>query len=144
LLDSLSAESRATMWATVLSASANWNSTQVHLAETAGEIVGLGACGSQRDSALRERGFVGEIGAIYVLRSQQGAGVGRSLMRLMAHDLAARAMPSASLWVLRENVRARGFFKRTGGAIVAEKVDIERNSTLHEVAYGWLDVAQLI
>ncbi|MCW1381976.1 GNAT family N-acetyltransferase [Novosphingobium sp. KCTC 2891] len=130
------------MWAAVLDAPASLNSTRVYVAENTGEM-GFGACGDQRDDALRERGFAGEIGAIYILRSQQGAGVGRALMSLMAHDLAARLMPGASLWVLRENVGARGFYKGLGGAIIFEKEVAKGDATLHEVAYGWPDLAHL-
>ena len=53
MLDRLSAESRAAMWATVLDAPANPNGTRVYVAESAGEIVGFGACGGQR----RDRGL---------------------------------------------------------------------------------------
>ena len=144
MLDGLSPESRAAMWATVLDAPSSPIGTRVHIAESAGEIVAFGACGGQRDDAMRERGFAGEIGAIYILRSQQCCGVGRALMSLMARDLMARQVPGASLWVLRENVRARGFYKGLGGAIITEKKVAEGDTTLHEVAYGWPDLAHLI
>ncbi len=144
MLNSLSAESRAAMWATVLDASATPDETRVYIAESAGEIVGFSACGGQRDAAMRERGFAGEIGAIYILRSQQGAGMGHALMRLMARDLIARPMPSASLWVLRQNAGARGFYEGLGGTIIIEKEVAEGDTTLHEVAYGWPDLAHLI
>lgn len=98
----------------------------------------------QRDDAMRERGFAGEIGAIYILRSQQGGGMGRALMSLMARDLMARPVSGASLWVLRENVGARGFYEDLGGAIITEKEVAESDTTLHEVAYGWSDLAHLI
>ena len=143
MLAGLSAESRATMWAAVLDAPASPNGRHVYVVESAGKIVGFGTCGGQRDDMLRKRGFAGEIGAIYVLRSQQGAGVGRALMNLMARDLLARLMPSASLWVLRENVKARSFYERLGGSIIAEKEITEGETTLHEVAYGWPDLAHL-
>ena len=144
MLADLSAESRASMWATVLSAPFSPNGTRVYVAERAGEIIGFGACGGQRDDTIRERGFAGEFGAIYILRSQQGAGVGRALMNLMARDLFARSVPSASLWVLRENVGARGFYEGLSGTIIVEKEVAEGDTTLHEVAYGWLDLAHLI
>ena len=85
-----------------------------------------------------------EIGAIYILRSQQGAGAGRALMSLMARDLVARTMPSASLWVLRDNMGARGFYEGLGGTIIFEKEVTEGGKTLHEVAYGWPHIAHLI
>lgn len=141
MLDGLSVESRAAMWTTVLNATASLNGIRVYVAERAGEIVGFGACGGQRDDGMRERGF---IGAIYILRSQQGAGVGRSLMGLMARDLVARPMPSASLWVLRENERARRFYEGLGGTIIAEKEVTEGDTILHEVAYGWLGLSHLV
>lgn len=106
ILADLSADRRAAMWATVLSAPSSPNGTRVYVAESAGEIIGFGACGGQRDDTMRERGFADEFGAVYILCLQQGAGVGRVLMNLMARDLVARTMPSASLWVLRENVGA--------------------------------------
>ena len=144
MLAGLSADSRAAMWATVLDAPASPNGTRVYVAESAGEIVGFGACGGQRDDAMRDRGFAGEFGAIYILRSQQGAGMGRALMNLMARDLVARPMPSAGLWVLRENVGARSFYEGLGGTIIIERQVAEGDTTLHEVAYGWPDVARLI
>lgn len=144
MLDDLSAESRSAMWATVLDVPASPLGTRVYVAENAGEIVAFGACGGQREDAMRERGFAGEIGAIYVLRSQQGGGVGRALMSLMARDLMARPVSGASLWVLHENVGARGFYEGLGGVIIIEKEVAEGDTTLHEVAYGWSDLAHLI
>jgi hypothetical protein len=52
-------------------------------------------------------------------------------MNLMARDLLARPMPSASLWVLRENVKARSFYDRLDGSIIAEKEITEGETTLH-------------
>jgi ribosomal protein S18 acetylase RimI-like enzyme len=144
MLADLSAESRAAMWEAVLDAPARRIGTRVHLAEEEGEVVGFGACGGQRDEGLRDRGFVGEFGAIYVLRSHQGGGVGRALMRLMARDLMARSMPSASLWVLDGNARARALYERLGGTILADKETVDGGVTLHEVAYGWTSLTSLI
>lgn len=144
MLTSLSADSRAAMWTTVLGAPARPDGTRVYVAENEGEIVGFGACGGQRDEAMREHGFAGEFGAIYILRSQQGAGVGRALMSLMARDLEARSMPSASLWVLFGNAGARGFYEGLGGTIITEREVADGDTTLHEVAYGWPNLASLI
>jgi ribosomal protein S18 acetylase RimI-like enzyme len=143
-LVSLSSDSRTAMWTIVISAPARPDGTRVYVAEIAGEIVGFGACGGQRDEAMRERGFAGEFGAIYILRSQQGAGVGRTLMTLMARDLDGRSMASAGLWVLRDNFAARGFYEGLGGTIITEREVADGDMTLHEVAYGWPDLAPLI
>lgn len=144
MLDGLSADRRSAMWAAVLEVPASPIATRVYVAESAGEIIAFGACGGQRDDAMRERGFVGEIGAIYVLQSHHAGGVGRALMNLLARDLMARPVSGASLWVLRENLGARGFYERLGGAIITEKAAADGDRSLHEVAYGWPDLPRLI
>lgn len=144
MLADLSAESRATMWEAVLDAPVTEEGMRTHLAESGGDLVGFGACGGERDDALRARGIVGEIGAIYVSRSHQCTGVGLSLMNLMARDLVARSMSSVSLWVLRENVRARRFYERLGGTAVAGKEVIGDKMVMYEVAYGWSTLDRLI
>jgi acetyltransferase (GNAT) family protein len=68
-LDELSVEVRSAMWRGVLG-----DRTNVFVAENGNDIVGFGACGRQRNEALREQGFDGEIGALYVLKPQQRSG----------------------------------------------------------------------
>ena len=142
-LDELSAEARSAMWSTVLNAPATRDRTAVFVAENGREIIGFGACGGQRDRKLKDQGFGAEIGAIYVLEAYQRAGVGNALMRLMARTLLARSRRAASLWVLRENVRARGFYERLGGARIGERVERLSGVTLVEVAYGWRDLRSI-
>lgn len=48
------------------------------------------------------------------------------------------------LWVLRENIAAREFYRRLGGEAVPEKEEKRANATLVETAYGWRELAQLI
>lgn len=143
LLDGLSTEARSAMWRTVLNGSANWDGTNIFVAEIGRDIVGFGACGGQRDRELRKQGFDGEIGAIYVLESQQRAGVGQGLMRLMARSLLGRGRKAASLWVVRENVGARSFYEKLGGTLLGEKIDDLPGASLVEVAYGWSDLGPL-
>jgi ribosomal protein S18 acetylase RimI-like enzyme len=131
------------MWRSVLTRSAAPEGTQVFIAEAGGDIVGFGACGDQRDGKLGEQGFDGEIGAIYVLKSHQRAGIGIGLMRLMAHSLLGRGRKAASLWVLRENLFARAFYERLGGTLIGERVDELSGATVAEVAYGWSDLNSL-
>lgn len=143
LLEGLDAHARSVMWRSVLTGSATSNLTNVFLAEGSGGVIGFGACGAQRDENLRERGFDAEIGAIYVLQDRQRAGVGRALMYRMAQSLIHSGRKAASLWVLRENARARAFYEELGGAILSEKVEEFSGATLVEVAYGWKDLAAL-
>lgn len=144
LLDSLSAEARSSMWSAILNDPAAFDRTAIFVAESEGQIVGFGACGGQRDEALKEQGFMGEVGAIYVLQLHQRAGVGKSLMNLMARKLLDQGRSAATLWVLRENVPARTFYERLGGVLVGER-EVERSGTkLTEVAYGWSDLSPLV
>lgn len=143
ILDELSAEARSAMWSTVLNGPAKAGETAVFVAENGSGIVGFGACGGQRDRKLKEEGFDGEIGAIYVLRAYQRAGIGNALMRLMARSLLARGRRAASLWVLRDNVRAQLFYERLGGAPIGEREEDLSGATLVEVAYGWSELMTL-
>lgn len=143
LLDSLSAAARSAMWSSVLAGPVRSRRTAVFVAESRGRIVGFGACGDQRDETLRDRGFDAEIGAIYVPKAHQGGGVGRSLMARMAGKLLDQGRTAASLWVLRENVSARQFYVRMGGAHLGARVGEQAGATVHEVAYGWSDLATL-
>lgn len=143
LLNDLSAEARSTMWSTIINDPASSGGTVVFVATIADEIVGFGACGGQRDDALKERGFDSEVGAIYVLRSHQHAGFGSTLMNLMARKLLDQGRKATTLWVLRENAPARRFYERLGGALVGEKADEQWGEKLSEVAYGWSDLSKL-
>jgi ribosomal protein S18 acetylase RimI-like enzyme len=127
----------------VLSEPAKFGRAAAFLAEDNGKVVGFGACSGQRDQALKEQGFEGEINAIYVLRSHQCLGAGRSLMRLMARTLMDQGRSAAALWVLRENARARHFYERLGGALAGEKVEEKAGVLLPEVAYGWSDLTRM-
>ena len=144
LLDGLSAEARSAMWSAILDDPAAHGGAAVFVAESGGGIVAFGACGDQRDEALRERGFDGEFGAIYVLQSHQRAGVGSALMSLMARNLLGRGRTAAILWVLRENASARSFYERLGGAPAGEKADEQSGVMVAEVAYGWSDLSLLV
>lgn len=143
LLDGLSAEARATMWHKVLSDPAAFDHSVVFVAERGGELIGFGACGAQRDAALKAQGYDGEIGAVYVLRAHQRAGIGRRLMGLMAGKLLEQGHGSANLWVLRENGPAQAFYERLDGALIGEKAETHSGATRTELAYGWSDLEDL-
>jgi ribosomal protein S18 acetylase RimI-like enzyme len=144
MLAGLSIEARAAMWSEILGDPARFGGAVVFVAEDGGRIVGFGSCGRQRDDALAEAGFGGEIGAIYVFRSHQKRGVGCAIMAAMARSLSAAGHEAASLWVLRENVPARAFYEGLGGEIVGEKKDARPEATLIEIAYGWRDLSRLL
>jgi ribosomal protein S18 acetylase RimI-like enzyme len=137
MLAMLSTETREAAWRRILAAPAAFHVEAALVAELAGEPVGFGTCGRQRDARLAADGLKGEIGAIYLLRAAQGRGLGLSLMRRMFSELRSIGLDSAALWVLNDNRAARLFYERLGGAIVGERDEVRGEATLRETAYGW-------
>jgi ribosomal protein S18 acetylase RimI-like enzyme len=85
-----------------------------------------------------------EVATLYVLRQAQGRGLGARLMTETARALAAQGATSLMISVLRDNVRARGFYEHLGG--VAEPARQEPGPggrLLYEVAYRWADIGKL-
>jgi ribosomal protein S18 acetylase RimI-like enzyme len=85
-----------------------------------------------------------EIATLYVLRRAQGLGVGGRLLSAAARTLAAHGARSLMIAVLRDNLRARGFYEHLGGE--ADPPTLERGpggALLHEVAYRWPDIGAL-
>ena len=77
------------------------------LAEVAGELIGFAVAGASRDD---EAPAAEELYAEYVRAAWHGSGVGQALLARAIGDRAA------SLWVLENNHRARGFYARNGFA----------------------------
>lgn len=92
----------------------------------------------------KEKGYDGEIGAIYVLKAFQRSSFGKRLLFEMAANLLERGFRAVSLWVLRDNATARRFYERYGAQVVAEREDVRKDTVLVEVAYGWADLAELV
>jgi ribosomal protein S18 acetylase RimI-like enzyme len=143
MLSSLSVESRAAAWAKIMQEPATERSTTVYIAEHAGTIIGFGSCGAQRTNSLKDKGYDGEVSAIYVLREFQKRSIGTRLLHAMSSDLLRRGFIAAALWVLRDNLRARRFYERYAGQVIAEREDVRDATVLVELAYGWPDLAGL-
>ena len=138
MLARMSIADEAIRWQRMLDRPGAWGRGIAFVAEQDGAIVGYGSCGEQRSERLRERGFTGEIGELYVLRSAQGNGVGSGLMKAMAAVLLNRGHRGMSLWVLEPNSAARRFYERLGGTPMARK-----DGSLTEIAYAWSDLRRL-
>ncbi len=139
MLARLSVAEQAIRWQRMLDRPRAWGGAISFVADQDGSVVGYGTCGVQRIPALRDRGFTGEIAELYVLRSAQGQGAGSGLMKAMAGALHERGHRALSLSVLAQNEPARRFYEHLGGRPIAEK-----RAGLHEVAYGWSDLRQLL
>jgi ribosomal protein S18 acetylase RimI-like enzyme len=144
MLAGLSVEARTKRWRKILRTPEAFDDAEVCVAEEGDRIVGFGASCRQRDKALADAGFDGEISALYVLRAHQRQGTGRSLMDTMARSLLAAGRSAASLWVLHENAPARIFYERLGGEVVGRRTDMRADATLIEIAYGWRHLARLM
>lgn len=95
-------------------------------------VVGYVSYGRCRDRALAAEG---EIDEIYLDPAYQGLGYGTRLFRAVRNDLADRDVPRVAVWSLTENVRARGFYERLGGRVIAEATDRVAGVVLPKVAY---------
>ena len=87
--------------------------TAVLVAESSdGRVVGLACAGRARDDDVAEG--TGELYALYVEPESWGAGHGRALDEAARAHLRGALFTGAVLWVLEDNVRARGFYERCG------------------------------
>jgi GNAT superfamily N-acetyltransferase len=97
MLSSLSVEARAAAWARIMQEPTTDHSTVIYLADHEGAIIGLGSCGAQRTDSLKDKGYDGEVSAIYVLREFQKRKVGTRILRAMSSDLLRRGFNAAAL-----------------------------------------------
>ena len=103
-------------------------------------MVGYAAGGPARTGVAGEA----EIATLYLLRRAQGQGLGARLMADMARTMAARGARSLMISVLRDNLRARGFYEHLGGAPEAARQEPGPGGRLlFEVAYRWADIGAL-
>jgi ribosomal protein S18 acetylase RimI-like enzyme len=133
-LDRMSAEAHAARWAWRL-----MHSAEVTLAAegpdglvgyASGEASGRGGAG----------GPEAEITTLYVLRRAQRAGVGSRLLTGMARTLAAQGATSLIIWVLRDNLLARGFYEAMGGVLAGERLERVGGWSVPSVGYRWGDI----
>ncbi|HEX8166115.1 MAG TPA: GNAT family N-acetyltransferase [Beijerinckiaceae bacterium] len=97
--------------------------------ETVAGYVSYGRC---RDRALPAEG---EIDELYLAPEYQGVGFGTRLFRCVRNDMTDRGIKRIAVWSLAENERARAFYERLGGKVVAETTDRVAGSNLTKVAY---------
>jgi len=82
-------------------------------------------------------GYDAEIYAMYVMPDMQGKGIGQSLFNELVAWLKTHNFKKFVAWVLKDNVKARDFYGKAGGQVVAQG-DIEiGEKKLETVCYGW-------
>lgn len=135
-------ERRAAYWSRVLAGTSEDANHALYVAEDDenGEIIGFASFGPARDEIP---GFDVELYAIYLLPAVQGRGVGQALTRAGARHLKDAGYGALLVWVLAGNQNARRFYEALGGDYVTDKMLTMGEAELHEVAYGWRDLAAL-
>ncbi len=135
-LDALSVAEREETWQAIL-AIANGGS-HTFVAETeAGEIVGFTHGGPFR---LDDPEYTAEIQTLYLLKSQQGHGLGRRLFVAVAGRLRQNGHTNLFLWTHVRNP-ARGFYENLGGVAVRTTQRTIKGIVYDDVGYGWHAVA---
>jgi len=119
-LDGLTVAARAERWQQILTDSPR----QIWVACEDDRIVGFASLGVSRDDdALSNQ--TGEIYAMYVHPDEWRRGIGSALMAQALHVLKLLGYAEATLWVLRDNRRARDFYQASGFVSDgAAKIDI--------------------
>ncbi|HEY5900483.1 MAG TPA: GNAT family N-acetyltransferase [Burkholderiales bacterium] len=130
-LAALSLDERTKMWASGL---ARPSPAQSVIAEIDGVAAGFCLFGPSRDEEPPE---VAEIYAVNIHPQFWRRGAGRALCEHAAREAAAREHTTLTLWVLRDNQRARRFYESLGFARDgAEKTDTKLiGSPLHDLRY---------
>ena len=129
-LASLSESGYAERWKRVIGE----GTSKVYVAEDGGEVVGFASGGRERAG---EKGYVGELYAIYVIDAAQRRGFGRELVQASVAGLRELGLDDMIIWVLRDNQPARRFYERLGGMYVRAQPITIGAVTLEEVSYGW-------
>lgn len=113
-LDGLSVSAREARWLEKFAANAGteWS---LWIAEEDGRPVGFSDCGPSRDED-DDPATVGEITTFYFLPEAWGTGTARTLMETVLQRMRGRGFSECTLWVLRDNPRAVGFYERAGFA----------------------------
>jgi GNAT superfamily N-acetyltransferase len=101
------------------------------VAEVQGKVVGLAVTGPTATPSL---GCPGELYALYLLKAQQGRGLGRALFEASLAGLEAHGFSPMMLWVLADNP-ARRFYEHIGGTQIAERIETFAGIPLREVAF---------
>jgi ribosomal protein S18 acetylase RimI-like enzyme len=88
-------------------------------------------------------GSTAEVGSLYVRPDRRRQGIGASLLREAAGELARRGFSALQIGVLTANLPARGFYEAMGGTEVGHRTFDEEGYLLPVTVYAWSDIAAL-
>lgn len=132
VLDSLSVSHRSEQWRRRLSAEATDGA--VFVTEVDADVAGFVSCSAASGDHAIEG--AGELEAIYVHPRMWGMGAGRALLQAAEKWLRDAGFPTAMLWVLTANERARRFYEVAGWTFDGTEKMYERDGyEIPEVRY---------
>jgi ribosomal protein S18 acetylase RimI-like enzyme len=99
-------------WRHPLSQALATDGVRAFVTEGGGGLAGLVVYGLNRDA--EPPAGAGEIRALFVHPSRWRSGLGRDLVERACADLGEMGYSAATLWSLRDNERANGFYERLG------------------------------
>jgi GNAT superfamily N-acetyltransferase len=137
-LQSLSKSSRAEMWKGVIER--GFNESCLFVALIDGKVVGFASGGPER---TKKYGIDTELYAIYLLKENQGRGIGKKLIQEVASFLMEKDHSSMLVWVLTENPCKHFYLSFCPEELDTEQIKIGENS-YEETAYVWKDLRKLI
>lgn len=138
-LAAMKVEESTALWDKVLTAAPN--TTNTFVAEVAGQVVGF-ASGHMLPEP--RHGMNAELGAVYLVRDMQRAGLGRRLVAAVAAAQQAHGANGLIVWVIAGNKPARAFYEALGANLLIEQPFDWDGMDLIEAGYGFADLPALI
>lgn len=137
-LDSLDPAKRARMWRNNL-----LEKKQMRLVVSHNDqLIGFCGAGPAREEGM---GYRGEIYAIYLLKEYYGRGLATEMMKRMFEFLTIEGYENAYVWVLEDNPRARSFYEKCSGRLLAQTKVLELDGKSHkEVSYGFEKISVFV
>jgi L-amino acid N-acyltransferase YncA len=138
-LANLSYEKRANGWYQIFNNLSKDGYFTYVVEEESGEIIAFANAGAERTG---DRLYKGELTSIYIRQNHQGKGIGRCLVQAVVEKLSRAGINSLLVWVLVDNPACK-FYAALGGQPIYEKELEIGGKKLIEVAYGWVDTANI-
>src|ERR1700719_3959611 len=138
-LANLSYAERENLWRDILGHASD-NRYRFVAVNDEGQVVGFVSGGPKRNG---DPIYEAELYSIYLLQEYQGQGIGRQLTRRLVERFLQSGIQSMLLWVFADNPACR-FYEALGGQhLRVEQADFD-GMMVDEVAYGWLDISEIL
>jgi len=120
-------------WHKILDKDGSTNHVYVGL-NAENKVVGFVSGGKNRSEPA---GFDAEMYALYILKEEQGKGMGKALTREFVRHLDGEGFKSMVAWVFPFNPYRR-FYEKLGGELLGQVQNVELGDrTFPSIGYGW-------